>query len=67
MFDVPLSTKSESAQVIFAISFTLSPGSITGECAENSLLVHSLNFSSSTEDEIADMGKRVSRCERKGS
>ena len=66
MFDVPLFPKSEAAQVIFANSITLTPGTITVETEKNSLLVHSLNFSGSTEDEIEDMGKRVSRCERKG-
>ena len=66
MFDVPLSPNSEAAQVIFANSITLTPGTITVETEENSLLVHSLNFSGTTEDEIADMGKRVSRCERVG-
>ena len=66
MFDVPLSPKSEAAQVIFANSITLTPGTITVETEENSLLVHSLNFTGTTEDEIADRGKRVSRCERVG-
>jgi multicomponent Na+:H+ antiporter subunit E len=66
MFDVPLAPKSEAAQVIFANSITLTPGTITVETEENSLLVHSLNFTGTTEDEIADMGKRVSRCERVG-
>ena len=66
MFDVPLCPKSEAAQVIFANSITLTPGTITVETEENSLLVHSLNFTGTTEDEIADMGKRVSRCERVG-
>ncbi len=65
MFDVPLSPKSEAAQVIFANSITLTPGTITVETEKKSLLVHSLNFSDSTEDEITDMGNRVSRCERK--
>ena len=66
MFDVPLSPKSEAAQVIFANSITLTPGTITVETEKNSLLVHALNFSDRTEDEIADMGSRVSKCERKG-
>ena len=64
MFDVPLSPKSEVAQVIFANSITLTPGTITVETEKKSLLVHSLNFSDSTEDEISDMGNRVFRCER---
>ena len=67
MFHVPLAPKSEVAQVIFANSITLTPGTITVETEKNSLLVHALNFSSSTEDEIENMGKRVSICEKKGS
>ncbi len=67
MFDVPLSPKSEAAQVIFANSITLTPGTITVETEKKSLLVHALNFSDNTEDEIVDMGKRVSECERKGT
>ena len=67
MFDVPLAPKSEAAQVIFANSITLTPGTITVETEKNSLLVHALNFSNNTEDEIADMGSRVSDCERKGA
>ena len=67
MFDVPLSPKSEAAQVIFANSITLTPGTITVETEKKSLLVHALNFSDNTEDEIVDMGNRVSECERKGT
>ena len=66
MFNVPLFPKSDAAQVIFANSITLTPGTITVETEKNSLLVHSLDFSDNTEDEIADMGNRVSACERKG-
>ena len=64
MFDVPLLPESEAAQVIFANSITLTPGTITVETEKNSLLVHSLNFSDSTEDEIVEMGSRIHRCER---
>ena len=67
MFEAPLSPRSEAAQVIFANSITLTPGTITVETEKNSLLVHALNFSDNTEDEIADMGSRVSKCERKGA
>ena len=67
MFNVPLSPKSDAAQVIFANSITLTPGTITVETEKNSLLVHALNFSDNMEDEIADMGNRVSEFERKGA
>ena len=66
MFDVPLSPKSEAGQVIFANSIPLPPGTITVETEKNSLLVHALNFSDKTEDEIVEMGNKVSSCERKG-
>ena len=66
MFNVPLSPKSEAAQVIFANSITLTPGTITVETEKNSLLVHSLNFNNNTKEEIDDMGNRVSKCEREG-
>ena len=67
MFSVPLSPKCDAAQVIFANSITLTPGTITVETEKNSLLVHSLNFSDNTEDEIVDMGSRVCNCEREGT
>ena len=67
MFDVPLSPKSEAGQVIFANSITLTPGTITVETEKNSLLVHALNFSDKTKDEIVEMGNKVSSCERKGT
>ncbi len=67
MFNVPLFPKSEAAQVIFANSITLTPGTITVETKKNSLLVHALNFSDNTEDEIVNMGNRVRDCERKGA
>ena len=51
----------------FANSITLTPGTITVETEKNNLLVHALNFSDNTEDEIVDMGNRVSECERKGT
>ena len=66
MFDVPLSPKSEAAQVVFANSITLTPGTITVETEKNSLLVHALNYANDTEDEIVEMGNRVRYCERNG-
>tara|TARA_B100000963_G_C22449351_1_gene590337 strand:- start:194 stop:673 length:480 start_codon:yes stop_codon:yes gene_type:complete len=67
IFYVPLTPKSEAAQVIFANSITLTPGTITVETEKKNLLVHSLNFSDSTEDEIAEMGQKVSKCERRST
>ena len=67
IFHVVLTPKSEAAQVIFANSITLTPGTITVETEKKNLLVHSLNFSDSTEDEIAEIGQRVSRCEKRST
>ena len=66
LFDVPLQPKGEAAQVIFANSITLTPGTITVETEEKSLLVHSLDFKENTLEEIKEMGSFVSKCERKG-
>ena len=52
--------------MIFANSITLTPGTITVETEEKSLLVHSLDFKENTLEEIKEMGSFVSKCERKG-
>ncbi len=66
LFNVPLEPKGEAAQVIFANSITLTPGTITVETEAKSLLVHSLDFKESTLEEIKEMGSLVSKCESKG-
>ena len=62
--EIPVSTKSDLAQVIFANSITLTPGTVTVETEDNSLLVHVLNLDNNTESELGNMGQRVSSLEK---
>jgi multicomponent Na+:H+ antiporter subunit E len=62
--EIPVSTKNDLAQVIFANSITLTPGTVTVETEDNSLLVHVLNLDNSTESELGNMGQRVSSLEK---
>jgi multicomponent Na+:H+ antiporter subunit E len=62
--EIPVSTKSDLAQVIFANSITLTPGTVTVETEDNNLLVHVLNLDNNTESELGNMGRRVSSLEK---
>ena len=62
--EISVSTNSDLAQVIFANSITLTPGTVTVETEDNSLLVHVLNLDSNTESELGNMGHRVSNLEK---
>ena len=62
--EISVSTNSDLAQVIFANSITLTPGTVTVETENNSLLVHVLNLDSNTESELGNMGHRVSNLEK---
>ena len=62
--EIPVSTKSDLAQVIFANSITLTPGTVTVETEDNNLLVHVLNLDNNTESELGNMGQRVSSLEK---
>ena len=62
--EIPVSTKNDLAQVIFANSITLTPGTVTVETEDNSLLVHVLNLDNNTESELGNMGHRVSNLEK---
>ena len=63
LFTVPAKQKSDLAQVIFANSITLTPGTITVETEPNRFLVHALDFTDATRPEVEDMGQRVRRVE----
>ncbi len=63
MFEVPVSQKSEIAQVIFANSITLTPGTITVESEDDHFIVHALDFGDGDMDALADMDRRVSEIE----
>jgi len=44
MFEVPVTQKSEIAQVVFANSITLTPGTVTVESEDDNFIVHALDF-----------------------
>jgi multicomponent Na+:H+ antiporter subunit E len=63
MFEVPVTQKSEIAQVVFANSITLTPGTVTVESEDDNFIVHALDFSESDMDALAEMDARVSAIE----
>ncbi|WP_456386621.1 Na+/H+ antiporter subunit E [Profundibacter sp.] len=63
MFTVPYTQKADLAQVIFANSITLTPGTITVETEEGQFLVHAVSYSDDDPAAIADMDARVTACE----
>ena len=66
LFMVPVSCKSELAQVLFANSITLTPGTITVETENEQFIVHALDFGEDTMDALADMDARVAATETHG-
>ena len=62
--EIPVSIKSDLAQVIFANSITLTPGTVTVETEDNHLVVHVLNLDNNTESELVNMGQTVNRLEK---
>ena len=66
MLVVPQSQKTDLAQVIFANSITLTPGTITVETEENGPLVHALSYCPEDGASLADMDRRVSAVETEG-
>lgn len=63
MFEVPVTQKSEIAQVVFANSITLTPGTITVESEDNNFIVHALDFGEGDMAALADMDARVTATE----
>ena len=63
LFNVPVTQQSEIAQVIYANSITLTPGTITVETEDRHFLVHALSYDDSDMDALADMDQRVTRLE----
>ena len=63
MFEVPVSQKSELAQVIFANSITLTPGTVTVESEDDNFIVHALDFGDGDMDALADMDAHVTAIE----
>jgi len=63
MFEVPVTQKSEIAQVVFANSITLTPGTVTVESEDDNFIVHALDFGDGDMEALADMDARVSAIE----
>ncbi|MFZ1727167.1 MAG: Na+/H+ antiporter subunit E [Albidovulum sp.] len=64
LFAVPYSQQTDLAQVIFANSITLTPGTITVETESDDFLVHALAYSMEDRAALADMNRRVTAIER---
>ena len=60
----PVSQKSDLAKVLFANSITLTPGTVTVETEDQSFIVHALNVTDSSMDELKNMNEKVSFLER---
>ena len=60
----PVSQKSDLAKVLFANSITLTPGTVTVETDDQSFIVHALNVTDSSMDELKHMNEKVSFIER---
>lgn len=63
MFEIPVSQKSEIAQVVFANSITLTPGTITVETEDDNFIVHALDFNDEDMDGLLEMDANVSAIE----
>ncbi len=59
MFEVPVNQKSEIAQVVFANSITLTPGTVTVESEDDNFIVHALDFGDGDMEALTDMDARV--------
>ena len=60
---IPFSQKTDLAQVIYANSITLTPGTVTIETEDKTLLVHVLNETAGTNDDLLRMDEQVARIE----
>jgi multicomponent Na+:H+ antiporter subunit E len=63
LFMVPRSQKTDTGQVIFGNSITLTPGTITIETEGEEFIVHALNYSPDDDAALADMDRRVTQAE----
>ena len=66
LFRIPYTQRSDLAQVIFANSITLTPGTITVETETGEFLVHALAYEDSDLDSLADMDRHVTAIETRG-
>lgn len=67
LFTVPYTQKTDLAQVIFANSITLTPGTITVETEDGQFLVHAVSYNEDDPAAIADMDARITACEKGAS
>jgi len=65
LFKVPFSQKTDLAQVLFANSITLTPGTISVESGPNDFLVHALAYCAEDNLALAEMDRHVSLTERR--
>ncbi len=63
LFMVQVTQQTDMAQVVFANSITLTPGTITVETEYDQFIVHALDFGDGDEEALADMDARVSAIE----
>ncbi len=63
-FAVHYTQKTDLAQVIFANSITLTPGTVTIECEPGTFLVHAVAYSDEDMGALAEMDRRVSLTEK---
>lgn len=63
LFTVPYTQETDLAQVIFANSITLTPGTITVETEAGNFLVHAVAYSADDPAALAEMDRRVSATE----
>ncbi len=63
LFYTPYTQRTDLAQVIFANSITLTPGTISVETEPGRFLVHAVDFSESDHEALADMDARVTATE----
>lgn len=63
LFMVPYTQKTDLAQVIFANSITLTPGTISVETEGDHFIVHALNYGPNDDEALADMNRRVAEVE----
>ena len=62
--ETPASQKSDLAKVLFANSITLTPGTVTVETEDKGFIVHALNVTDTSLDELKSMNEKVSSIER---
>lgn len=67
LFYTPYTQKTDLAQVIFANSITLTPGTISVEAEPGRFLVHAVNYSDDDLDDLADMDARLAAVESEGA